>query len=73
MCDIPYKAMEIYNRQHRVISVNIRLKSVGLGLFGITTRNIEENGFYKLARCLWNPTGDVQVDNSDQSRVYGGN
>lgn len=31
------------------------------------------NGFHKLARCPWNPTGDIRVPNTYQSTVHSGN
>lgn len=39
----------------------------------ITMSAHKVNGFHKLARCPWSPTGDIRVSNTDQTTVYSGN
>lgn len=39
----------------------------------IATSSHKVNGFHKLARCPWYPTGDLSVPSTDQSTVYSGN
>lgn len=56
-------------RKHLVLFTLIRFQTQ---IPGITTSTSKANGFHKLARCPWNPTGDIRVPNTDQSTVYRG-